>query len=234
MKALLLAAGRGARLRPLTDKTPKCLVPVCGKPLLQYWLEMLVQADIDEIFINTWWLSEQVEAFIKTSPFRERVVLLPEAELRGTAGTLKTNFERWKGEDLFVAHADNLVKFDMTRFVAAHRARPAKCELTLLSFIADDPKLVGVLELDEQNIVVAFHEKVENPPSNLANGAVYLISPQVSAFASQLPQAKPDFSLDIIPSFIGRILAVELDGYLRDIGNPKSLKRAEREFASFV
>ena len=70
MKALLLAAGLGTRLRPLTDRTPKCLVPVLGKPLLEYWLDMLLGGGIAEVLVNTHHLAEQVEAYREASRWR--------------------------------------------------------------------------------------------------------------------------------------------------------------------
>ncbi len=164
MKALLLAAGLGSRLRPLTETVPKCLVPVRGKPLLAYWCDLLFDAGIDRILINTSWLSEQVEAFVRTSPWSERIDLVHETELLGTGGTVKMNHAYFGGEDFLLAHADNLTDFDVERFLAAHRARPSGCELTMLAFTTDDPRSCGILELDREGVVQAFHEKVANPP----------------------------------------------------------------------
>ncbi|HSW70584.1 MAG TPA: sugar phosphate nucleotidyltransferase, partial [Gammaproteobacteria bacterium] len=69
MKAVLLAAGLGTQLRPLTETTPKCLVPICGKPLMQYWLELLGK-DLDQILINTHYLPEKVQSFVNSSSWR--------------------------------------------------------------------------------------------------------------------------------------------------------------------
>ena len=91
MRAMLLAAGYGTRLRPLTNSIPKCLVPINGKPLLQIWLERLTAADIGPFVINTHHLAEQVRAFIAASPYRNEVTLVHEPELCGTAGTLIAN-----------------------------------------------------------------------------------------------------------------------------------------------
>ena len=89
MKALLLSAGIGSRLRPLTLKTPKCLVPINNKPLLQYWLEQLEKIGVKEFIINTHYLHDQVQDFIKKSKFSERITVIYEDELLGTGGTLK-------------------------------------------------------------------------------------------------------------------------------------------------
>jgi mannose-1-phosphate guanylyltransferase len=84
--------------------------------------------------------------------------------------------------------------------------------------------------LDGENRVVAFHEKVSNPPGNLANGAVYVFEPEVIKDVAALGKPVVDLSTEIIPNYLGRILSVETSGYHRDIGNPESLRRAHLEF----
>jgi mannose-1-phosphate guanylyltransferase len=100
----------------------------------------------------------------------------------------------------------------------------------MLGFRTDDPSSCGILELDPQKRVIAFHEKVENPPGNLANGAVYIFEPEVIDDVARLGKPVVDLSTEIIPNYLGRILCVETDGYHRDIGNPESLRRAHSEF----
>ena len=232
MRALLLAAGIGSRLRPVTDTLPKCLVPIHGRPLLDYWLELLFQSGaIERALINTHYLHEMVEAHVAASPWRERIDLVYEPALLGTGGTLKANRATYDNEDLLLVHADNLTDFDVAGFLAAHQGRPADAALTMLAFRTDSPSTCGILELDAQNLVRAFHEKVENPPGNLANAAVYIVTPEVVAAAAAIPRAFVDLSTEVIPRFLGRILAVETQGYHRDIGNVESLRRAHLEFA---
>ena len=93
MKALLLAAGLGSRLRPITNHIPKCLVPIDGKPLLSYWLDALFGAGIDSILINVHYLSDQVTAFVTSRSDRDRITIVEERTLLGTAATLKENVE---------------------------------------------------------------------------------------------------------------------------------------------
>ena len=93
MRAILLAAGLGTRLRPITDTIPKCLVLIHGKPLLQIWLEKLTEVGIGPFLINTHYLHKQVEKFIEESEFSEQVELVYEEKLLGTAGTLSKNID---------------------------------------------------------------------------------------------------------------------------------------------
>jgi mannose-1-phosphate guanylyltransferase len=237
MKALLLAAGLGTRLRPITDRIPKCMVPIAGRPLLAYWLELLFErAGIEQVVINTHYLPGPVEAFCKESPYCDRVILVHEEDLLGTAGTLKAQSERLAGGEVLVAHADNLTLFDPQAFLARHRERPRRCVLTMMTFETDDPSRCGIVELSPLGVVTAFHEKVSNPPGRLANAAVYLFSPEALGMISQMPQARSggqqalDISLDLIPRLIGRITTYHNGLYHRDIGHPQSLEAAQVEF----
>lgn len=231
MRALLLAAGFGRRLRPITETVPKCLVPIHGRPLLAYWLDLLFESrEVERAIVNTHYLREKVEAYIAGSPWRSRIDLVHENELLGTAGTLKANRRLYGDDDVLVAHADNLTDFDIVNFIAAHRGRASDIAMTMLAFRSDDPSSCGILETDADNRVRAFHEKIERPPGNLANAAVYIVSSEVIEKAESIPGPFVDLSTQVIPAFVGRILAVETDRYHRDIGNIESLRRAHLEF----
>jgi mannose-1-phosphate guanylyltransferase len=231
MRALLLAAGIGSRLRPVTDTIPKCMVPIHGRPLLDYWLDLLfANGAAARALINTHYLAEVVAAHVAQSRWRDRIDLVHEPALLGTAGTIKANRDYFASAPFLVAHADNLTELDASAFAAAHAARPPHCAMTMLTFQTDDPRSCGILELDGQGVVQAFHEKVAEPPGTLANAAVYMLTPEVADCVASLPGPVVDFSTEILPRLIGRIFAVPTRGYHRDIGNVESLARAEREF----
>lgn len=226
MRALLLAAGLGSRLLPMTLATPKCLVTIDGRPLLDYWLELLFGADIERVLINTHWLAGQVDDYVKASRWASRVDLVHEDQLLGTGGTVLANRRWFQDQPFMLAHADNLTDFDVAGLIAAHRTRPPGHVVTMLGFRTDDPRTCGILQLDDRSTVVAFHEKVENPPGNLANGAVYIFEPAVIEAIAARRSAIVDLSTEIIPRLVGRILCVETEGYHRDIGTPESLRHA--------
>jgi mannose-1-phosphate guanylyltransferase len=232
MRALLLAAGIGSRLRPLTETVPKCMVPIHGRPLLDYWLDILFARDaVERALINTHYLAEVVEAHIAASRWRDRVDLVFEAELLGTGGTIKANRSYFGAESFLVAHADNLTELDLRGFAAAHAARPPHCAISMLTFETDDPRSCGIVELDHRCVVQAFHEKVANPPGTCANAAVYMLTPEVADRVAAFRNSFVDLSTEVLPLYIGRIFAVPTQGYHRDIGNLASLTRAEQEFA---
>lgn len=231
MRALLLAAGLGTRLRPLTNSIPKCLVDIHGRPLLDYWLDLLLGSRrFERVLINTHYFADTVERHVASSPWRDRIETVFEPELLGTGGTILANRAFLDGGDFLVAHADNLTDFDLAGFVAAHEGRPAGIRMTMLSFHTDAPRTCGILELDDRGIVQAFHEKVENPPGNLANGAVYMMEPSLIETIAALGKPVVDLSTEIIPGLVRKTLAVDLARYHRDIGTMESLELARREF----
>jgi mannose-1-phosphate guanylyltransferase len=230
MRALLLAAGLGTRLRPLTETVPKCLVPIHGLPLLDYWLALVFAAGVERTLLNTHWLPEAVRAHVAGSPWRDRIDLVHEEILLGTGGTLKANRAYFGAEPILVAHADNLTAFDLPEMIRRHEARPAGCLLTMLAFETDDPRSCGILELGPDDVLQAFYEKVENPPGNLANGAVYIIAPDLADRIAALDRDVVDLSTEVIPALMGRILVVPTTAYHRDIGTLASLEQANRDF----
>ena len=229
MRALLLAAGFGTRLRPLTETIPKCLVPVQCKPLMAYWLDLLFSAGFDRALVNTHYLPEVVRAFVANGPWVSRVDLVHEDPILGTGGTVLANAAWFEGQPFLVAHADNLTVFDVRGFVARHANRPPGCEITMMTFDTDVPQTCGIVE-ERGGLVVAFHEKVTNPPGTRANAAVYIFEPEVIAFMATLNKAVIDLSTEVLPHYLGRMCTFHNDQYHRDIGNLESLALAEQEF----
>jgi mannose-1-phosphate guanylyltransferase len=228
MRAILLAAGFGTRLRPLTNTMPKCLVPIHGQPLLGIWLERLTQAGIGPFLVNTHYLADQVDQFIAASPYQDQVTLVHEPTLLGTAGTLMANLDFFQGEDGLLIHADNYCLADFREFMEAHRHRPPQCLITVMAFRTPTPSSCGILELDDQGVVVRFHEKVANPPGNLASGAIYLLSHQMLAQLSRRSDEVQDFSNQVLPYLMGRIFTYETSNTFIDIGTPEAYKAAIR------
>lgn len=218
MKVILLAAGLGTRLRPITDTIPKCLVPVKGKPLLQIWLENLNYVGLNDFLINTHYLSNQVDSFINNSIYKENCVVRNEKILLGTAGTLLSNLDYIGDEDCLLIHADNYCLADIKKFLEAHKKRPKKCLMTMLTFRTNKPSTCGIVEVDKNNILVDFFEKVDNPPGNLANGAVYILSKELINILATKNQLATDFSNDIIPYFKNKIFTYETKELFIDIG----------------
>lgn len=230
MRAMLLAAGLGTRLRPVTNSIPKCLVPIHGKPLLGYWLDLLCEGGVERVVVNTHYFPEQVESFVRNSHWRGRVELAYEGELLGTGGTVLRNRKWFEDAPFIVAHADNLTRFSLHDFVARHESRPHGTEITMMTFDTDIPSACGIVEEDAEGRVVAFHEKVPNPPGNRANAAVYIFEPSVILFMESLGKNFIDISTEVLPAYLGRMAVFHNSDYHRDIGTPDSLNIAQQEF----
>lgn len=227
MKAILLAAGLGTRLKPITDSIPKCLVPIKGTPLLGIWLKNLDKNNIGPYLINTHYLSEQVNSFISNSEFHESVEIANETKLLGTAGTLKKNIGFFGGNDGMLIHADNYCLANFQEFVAAHHSRPIGCLMTMMTFKTDNPSACGVVELNKDNVVTNFFEKQPNPPGNIANGAIYILSKElINQFLTTFRDAV-DFSNDVIPSLLGKIYSYETKRQLIDIGTIENYNKVK-------
>lgn len=234
MKVLLLAAGFGTRLRPITNEIPKCLVPINGKPLLEYWLENLSKVGITEFLINTSYLSEQVEAFINNSIYKDKVTLIHEDKLLNTGGTLLENEYFFDKESFMLVHADNLSFCDFNAFIKSHKNRPKNCDITMMLFKSDKPSSCGIVELSEYDVVQKFYEKVKSPPSNLANGAVYICEPIIFNFLESLNKKDIDFSNDVLPKYINKINTYQNNIYHRDIGTVESYAISQVEVLKYV
>ncbi len=231
LRALLLAAGLGTRLKPITNNIPKCLVEISGKPLLGRWIQQLEFLDCDSVLLNTHYLSNLVMNYLNTIPVKRlKIKTSYEEKLKGTAGTLFDNIDFFDGYTGIFIHADNVSDFDLKNLLKAHENRPRQCILTMLTFNCNNPKTAGIIEKDSNDILVSFHEKVENPPSNCANAAIYVFDAEFIKWIKELKIKPYDFSFDIIPLLFGKIFTYHTDEVYLDIGTPSSLKFAQKFF----
>jgi|GEM_PF-399300 len=232
MKAILLAAGIGSRLRPLTHILPKCLLPINGRPLLEYWLSLLIGSGNIPILVNLHHLSHLMKKWIENSAFNDHVYTVYEETLLGTGGTLLKNMDFADNSPVILIHADNLCSVDIKHFIEAHQNRPHGTEITMMTFKTSSPETCGIVDVDEDGIVRAFYEKVKDPPGDMANAAVYIIEPSVIDFLKGLGREFIDFSTDVIPYFVERhkIFTYYNASYHRDIGNKESYLKAQIEY----
>src|SRR5579864_2128081 len=151
MKAFLLAAGNGTRLKPLTDSTPKCLLPIRGKPLLGIWLELCKRSGIDEVLINLHAHADVVREYVETSDHGLKVTLFEEPTLLGSAGTIAAN-RQWvsREKNFWVLYADVLSNIDLDQMLERHRSKPSP--ITLSVYAVPNPSQCGVVVLDRDGI----------------------------------------------------------------------------------
>lgn len=227
--AMVLAAGIATRLRPLTDHLPKCLLPVGGEPLLGRWIRQLAAAGFSRVLVNTHHHADRVREYCESHAFEADVVLTYEAELLGSAGTLRANAAWLRDGDLFgVAYADTFVDSELSSLVVRHAAR--RPLVTLGLFDAPEPERSGIVELDPNGLMIGFEEKPARPRSSLAFAGVAVASPDL---LEMIPALTPcDFAGSVISQLSGRAEGVRLAGYVADIGTVAAYARVQADVAA--
>jgi mannose-1-phosphate guanylyltransferase len=227
MKAFLLAAGHGTRLRPLTDTIPKCLVPIRGVPLLQIWLDFCRCHGIDQILINVHAHSGAVRAFLQESGNEDLEVTVSEEKvLLGSAGTLLAN-RNWLGSDpsFWVFYADVLTTANLVPLREIHE-RNATHLASLGVYEVPDPRRCGIVSLDEHGVVRDFEEKPEKPRGRLAFSGLMIAR---RGLLDLIPtEGLPDIGFHVLPKLVGRMSAIPITDYLLDIGTMENYKLAQK------
>ncbi len=224
MKAFLLAAGLGTRLKPLTDRTPKCLLPIRDTPLLGIWLDLCQQHGITEVLINAHSHVGMVKDYAANSKAGLSIRISEEETLLGSAGTLRANYEWVAAErEFFVLYGDVLTNVDLTQLLDFHRQRDVVATIGL--YEVTNPTQCGIVTVDQDGIVRDFVEKPAKPASNWAFTGVLIASPEI--FES-VPQKTPaDIGFDVLPKLIGRMAAYKVSDYLVDIGTAEKYERVQ-------
>lgn len=234
MKALILCAGLGTRLRPLTEKTPKPLLPINGKPLLSYHLESLYTYGIREILINTHYLHEQIDDFVKNNKDRFDGLTIKtvfEKNLLGSAGTLKENFSFFDDEnDFLIVYGDNLTNINYKKLIDVHKNKNGIA--TIASYVEEHPESKGIIGFNEDDQIFKFVEKPKPDQiiSNYANAGMYVLSSRIFKYLDNFDKVPLDFGYDIFPLLLQmqeKMYVYKMDEILLDIGTPESYTKAQ-------
>jgi mannose-1-phosphate guanylyltransferase/mannose-1-phosphate guanylyltransferase/phosphomannomutase len=185
MKAMVLAAGKGTRLFPLTGEIPKPMTPVAGKPIIQHIFELLARMGVEEV--NVHYLADSILSSYgeKGRVADTEVRFAWEDELMGTAGGVKRLADRFVGETFVVVMGDALTDVDISQIVAFHKEDGAVATLALTR--VGDVSEYGVVEIDPFGNVLRFQEKPdpEEAISNLANTGIYILEPKVLEYIAE-------------------------------------------------
>ena len=227
MNALILAAGFGTRLSPLTNIIPKCLVPINGVPLIHYWICDLLHSGIQRILINTHYKSDLVSEFIGEQFYKDNITLVKEEALLGTAGTLIANKSFFGGLDFLVAHGDNYTDINLKKLINFHLSFRPEIQFTLTTFRSSNPAQCGIIT-SENGVVTSFIEKPLSPKSNLSNCAIYVCGPNFFEKLKSDVELK-DISIDLIPSYTEEIKCFHHSGFNLDIGTHENFFQAQNK-----
>lgn len=230
MKAFLLAAGHGTRLRPLTDSVPKCLLPIRGVPILQIWLEICRRHGIDQVLVNLHAHADAVRAFLNKESKDINVHVCEEPKLQGSAGTLLANRD-WIGLDslFWVFYADVLTTENLAPMLETHKSHRQIATLGVCE--VPDPSRCGIVTIDQENVVRGFVEKPAMPSGHLAFSGIMVGSPALLDFVPC--QVPADISFHVLPRLVGRMAAFRISSFLLDIGTPENYKAAQVAWPGF-
>lgn len=227
MKAFLLAAGEGTRLRPLTCKIPKCLLPVHGLPLLEFWIKKSWLHGIKDVFLNTYHLAEKVEEFLKSKDWHEDLTIIREKKLSGTAGIIADNKEKLiRSEDFFVIYVDMLTNLSLYDLYEYHKSKKALGTIVIKK--VEKPKDTGVVVVDRDSRVMDFQEKPKKPKTRWSNQGIYIFNRKIFSYFSK--KRPLDFGYDVFPILSGKLVAFKTKEFTLDIGSKAKYKKAQREW----
>ena len=225
MKAFLLAAGLGTRLRPLTDSTPKCLLPVQGMPMLSIWLSLCQKHGIDEVLINTHTHGDRVRRYLSAYEHGVKTTVMEEPVLLGSAGTLRANREWVAGDQCFwVLYADVLTRANLSQMMQFHLEHRGIA--TLGGYEVPDPERCGIMQVDAESRIERFIEKPKIPAGRLAFSGVMIAG---SALLDAIPENLPaDLGFDVLPRQAGNMFAFSISDYILDIGTLANYDLAQK------
>lgn len=231
MKAILLAGGKGTRLRPLTLHTPKPIVPIFNRPFLHYQIDLLKQVpEIDEVILSLNYQPRRIEdVFGDGSRLGIKIRYVVEPSPLGTGGAV-----RYAGDSLtdsvVVFNGDVLTQVDLQAVLRLHRDRKARATIVLTR--VENPSAYGLVETDEAGDVRRFIEKPspDEITTHYINAGIYVLEPETF---ERIPRDVPwSIERSFFPSFIERnevFVAYKHDGYWIDIGTPEKYLQVHRD-----
>ncbi len=231
-QAVILAGGEGTRLKPLTNTRPKPLLPVLGRPCIEYVIDSLASAGVEEIFLACGYRSQDiVKSLGDATHYGAKIVYAYEETLMGTAGAVKLLQGKLHGT-FIVGSGDTLTDADLGHLIDFHREKHAFVTMALTE--VERPEQFGIVGVGAQGKIERFKEKPkpEEVFSNVINAGTYVLEAEA---LDHIPSAtKYDFSKNLFPDLLqqGKALcASPLNGYWKDIGRPKDLFQANIDLA---
>jgi len=225
MRVMIMAAGKGTRLRPVTDLIPKPMAPIVNRPALYHILGLLRRHGFREVIINLHHLSDSIRThFGDGTAMGMEISYSYEPELMGTAGGVKNNADFLGRETFLVMSGDALTDIDLTGLVAAHQRHGSIATMSVKEVA--DPSLYGVVVADDDDRVVGFQEKptIEEARSRLCNCGIYVFEPEI---LSHIPAGEfDDFGTRLLPDLLRQQVLYHIypvDEYWNDVGNLKEL-----------
>ena len=223
-ETVILAGGYGTRLRPLTLSTPKAMIPLVNKPVIDYILDYLVGYGLKDFVITTNYLREQTIDYLSSR--KDLKLSYPEEPSPlGTAGSVKN---AGIADTMVIIQGDNITEIDIGKLMRFHKAHEGLVTIALLP--VPNPSLYGIAEIEANGRIRNFKEKPAPDAcfSNLANTGLYIIEPEAM---KHVPDGKAfDFAKDLFPRLVAKkeVYGCVVDGFWTDVGNLKGYMEASR------
>ena len=227
MQAILLCGGMGTRLRSVVSDRPKPMADICGKPFLQYLLEMLRDKGITEVIFALGYMGEMIEEYFQDgSAFGLKIAYSYEEDPLGTGGAIRNALPKIMEEEVLVLNADTYFPMDYQGLYRFHQENDG--DFSLATRAVPDISRYGAVRRDAAGRILAWNEKLEDGGQPLAgeiNGGIYVMKKSLIA---EIPEGKQSLEQDCIPKWLSegkRIFGLPFDGYFMDIGIPKDYQQ---------
>lgn len=240
MNALLLSAGEGVRLRPLTLETPKCLLPLIkDEPILKYWIDTLIGAEIDEIYVNVYWLKDKIKEYVNglSQDIKSKVFLYEETTRLEPVGEVLAKLNCCLGEEFLVINSDTYIeRNEVYKFVKLAKIyRQPETPICLAVERREDTKGKGVVSFfsDQEKRIKDFVEKPENNLPGYVWAGMALMGREVIESYDTEELTRKELSRDIFPDFRGRMIGLEVKE-ATDIGSNLEAYRGARRMLNRI
>lgn len=229
IKAVIIAGGRGKRMRPLTDKTPKPMLPIAGKPILQHQIELLKKIGVEDVIICGCYLFDKIkEYFSDGKKFGVSIQYCVEGYPLDTGGAIK-NAEPFIDNTFFVLYGDTMLSLDLKKLLDFHRKKGGIA--TVVVHETDHPEDSDLVEIDEDGRITRLlrppHKEIK---SNLAKSSLYVLEKEIFKFISG---CRHSFHADDLPRLIEqkkRVYAYVTDEFIKDVGTIERYKKIDEIF----
>lgn len=229
LKAMVMAAGMGSRLEPITLRFPKPLIPVMNRPLMDIILSQLHSIGVNEVISNTYYLADQIIDRYKTNNLGVKFNYIKETELSGTAGGMKKcQYFFDEGEDFIVMSGDVLTTADVKEGIEIHKKSGAIATIGVKQVPHELVSHFGVVVTDKNGYITEFQEKppLEEAKSNLINTGIYIFNYKIFDYIPE--NTFYDFAKNVFPKLLaqGQINTFEIKEYWNDIGTISQYKQS--------
>ncbi len=231
MKAVILAAGHGSRLRLISENIPKPMVPVAGRPLLEYTVRLLKKYGVENIFINLHYFPEVITSYFDDGKgWGVNITYSWEKKLLGTAGAVK-KLETFLKETFLVIYGDNLSNCNIARLCDFHSSKNGIATIALHR--REDPTSSGIVKLDKNCRITKFLEKprIKEIFSNLVNAGILVLEPEIMGY---IPQGRAyDFGEDVFPQLLQKgevVYGYAMEKPLLWVDTPEDYRNVQTNF----